>query len=247
MFEPAGMSTAGARTLDIHGRRMNEGFFSSIRRELKRRRYDRPTIDAFLRSLRSFVVYFQPCHPRELSETDIRSYLSYLARSRTGQVRTITEAVAALRFLYGEVYGEPMRIRSRFGRRTPIFERDKLTSVITSIENPKHRALLALVYSAGVGPDEAVKLKPKDIDADTHLIHLPGAGRRKNRTAALPHGALEELQFYLKQFKPTRWLFEGQHGGSHLSPRAAQRILRQAVSKAGISVPPPIQPRRSTR
>jgi len=226
---------------------MNEGFFASIRRELKRRRYDRPTIDAFLRSLRSFVVYFHPCHPRELSETDIRSYLSYLARSRTGPVQTITHAVAALRFLYGEVYGEPMLIRSRYGRRTPIFERDKLLSVITSIENPKHRALLALVYSAGVGPDEAVKLKPNDIDPNSHLIHLPGVGGRKNRTAALPDGALEELQFYLKQFKPTRWLFEGQQGGTHLSQRSALRILRQAVAKAGISGPLSSQPRRSAR
>ncbi|OLD61300.1 MAG: hypothetical protein AUI33_14720 [Ignavibacteria bacterium 13_1_40CM_2_61_4] len=226
---------------------MNEGFFASIKRELKRRRYDRPTIDAFLRSLRSFVVYFHPCHPRELSETDIRSYLSYLARSRTRPAHTITHAVAALRFLYGEVYGEPMRIRSNSGRRTPIFERDKLSGVITSIENPKHRALLALVYSAGVGPDEAVKLKPKDIDPKSHVIRLPGAHGRKNRTATLPDGTLEELQFYLKQFKPTRWLFAGQQGGSHLSPRSALRILRQAVTKAGMSGPLSSHLRRSAR
>jgi len=226
---------------------MNEGFFASIRRELKRRRYDRPTIEAFLRSLRSFVVYFHPCHPRELSETDIRSYLSYLARSRTGPLQTITQAVAALRFLYGEVYGEPIRIQSRNGKRGPIFERDKVSSMITSIENPKHRALLALVYSAGLGPDEAVKLRPKDIDTTGHVIHLTAADGRKNRTASLPDGALEELQFYLKQFRPTRWLFEGQQGGTHLSPRSALRILRQAVTKAGISGRLPSQHRRSAR
>jgi len=213
---------------------MNEGFFASIKRELKRRRFDRPTIDAILRSLRSFVVYFHPCHPRELSETDIRSYLSYLARARSGPEQTIAQAVAALRFLYGEVYGEPIRIQSRIGRRTPIFERDNWSSVITSIDNPKHRALLTLVYSAGLGPDEAVRLKPKDIDPTGHVIRLPGGPGRKNRTAALPDGALEELQFYLKKFKPTRWLFAGQQGGTHLSSGSAMRILRQAASKAGI-------------
>jgi len=221
---------------------MNEGLFVVLRREMKKRKYDPATVNCCLHSLKPFVDYFHPCHPRQLTETDIRGYLLHLQRSKplpTEEGRTLLNA---LRFLYGEIYGIPFRITSlphprRDGKQPLILDKNEFATLISSIENTKHRTLLTLIYSAGLRLGEAVRLKPEDIDSNKHRIHVRSTSGKKDRSAALTSGALEELQFYFKEFRPTKWLFEGQHGGTHLSPSSAEKIFKRAVEKAGIDKP----------
>lgn len=230
---------------------MNEGFFAVLKRELKGRKYDPATVNNYIHSLKSFVGYFHPCHPRQLSETDIRGYLLHVQRSRPLTMEEGTLLLNALRFLYGEMFGIPIRIGSvpqprRDGKSPLLLGRNEFAVLIGSIENVKHRALLTLIYSAGLRVGEAVKLRPEDIDSARHLIHVRSTNG-KNRIAALTNGALEELQFYFKEFKPTKWLFAGQHGGTHLSPGSADKIFRRAAEKAGINKPGKTHPRGRLR
>src|SRR3972149_1158027 len=63
------------------------------------------------------------------------------------------------------------------------------TRILTSVENIKHRAILMLVYSAGLRVGEVVKLKPEDIDSTRMLIHVRGAKGRKDRYTMLSETA----------------------------------------------------------
>jgi integrase len=221
---------------------MSEPFSALLKRELRRQKYDSVKVSAYLHALESFATYFHPCHPRQLTETDIRGYLLYLQRSKPLTPDQGATVLGALRFLYAEVYGIPFRItvipHSRPGR-TPSVLREKsdLMALISSIENVKHRALLTLIYSAGLRLGEAVALKPGDIDANRHLIHIRSTNGKQEHVAPLPNQALEELQFYFKEFKPTKWLFEGHNGASHLSQAYAGKIFKRAAARAGISMP----------
>ncbi|MBI4548063.1 MAG: phage integrase N-terminal SAM-like domain-containing protein [Ignavibacteriae bacterium] len=53
-------------------------FFETVRQEMRLRNYAHKTTKAYLSCLRSFVKYFTPRHPRELTDADIRSYLLHL-------------------------------------------------------------------------------------------------------------------------------------------------------------------------
>jgi integrase len=229
---------------------MNETFFALLKRELRRRNHDAATVAGYLETLNSFATYFHPCHPRQLTETDIRGYLLYLQRSKPMTPEQTGTLLGALRFLYGEVYGMPFRITALphpKPARTPPVLRDKndLMALISSIENVKHRTLLTLIYSAGLRLGEAVTLRPEDIDARRRVIRVRSTNGKRDHVAPLPDGALEELQFYFKEFKPTKWLFEGQHDGTHLSRDYAGRIFKRATARAGISLPAKAQQARS--
>src|SRR5258708_7951994 len=89
---------------------MNETLVAIFKRELRRQKYDSARLSAYLRVLDSFATYFHPCHPRQLTETDIRGYLLYLQRSKPLTTEQGATVVGALRFLYAEIYGIPFRI-----------------------------------------------------------------------------------------------------------------------------------------
>jgi site-specific recombinase XerD len=64
------------------------GFFEAVRRELLLRNYSHKTIKAYISCLRSFVRYFHPKHPRDLTSDDVRKYLLYLIEVQ-GQARSL--------------------------------------------------------------------------------------------------------------------------------------------------------------
>ncbi|MDQ7082266.1 MAG: tyrosine-type recombinase/integrase [Aquificota bacterium] len=81
---------------------------------------------------------------------------------------------------------------------------------------------------------EVVKLRPQDIDSKRKLIHIKGSKGRKDRYTLLSDYALKVLKEYLREYKPSKWLFEGARKGSHISTRTVQAIFRQACDKASI-------------
>ncbi|MDQ7038179.1 MAG: tyrosine-type recombinase/integrase [Aquificota bacterium] len=81
---------------------------------------------------------------------------------------------------------------------------------------------------------EVVKLRPQDIDSKRKLIHIKGSKGRKDGYTLLSDYALKVLKEYLREYKPSKWLFECARKGGHISTRTVQAIFRQACDKAGI-------------
>lgn len=91
-----------------------------------------------------------------------------------------------------------------------------------------------LVYSAGLRVGEVVRLRVEDIDSKRMLIHVKGSKGRKDRYTILSERALETLRQYWREYKPTKWLFEGARDRRYLSTRTVEKILEHACKKAGI-------------
>jgi integrase len=56
-----------------------------------------------------------------------------------------------------------------------VLSKEEVFKIIDTTENLKHKALLALIYSAGLRISEALNMKPKDIDSVRMLIHVKNA------------------------------------------------------------------------
>jgi site-specific recombinase XerD len=66
------------------------------------------------------------------------------------------------------------------------------------------------------------------------LIHIRGSKGRKDRYIMLSKKALETLKQYWKEYKPTKWLFEGARAGRYLSTRTVENVLEHACKTAAI-------------
>jgi len=91
--------------------------------------------------------------------------------------------------------------------------KEEVAKNLDSVDNLKHKAILMLVYSAGLRVGEVVRLKTEDIDSKRMLIHIKGAEGRKDRYTLLSEKALEILRAYWRKYKPLKWLFEGFRDG----------------------------------
>ncbi len=115
-----------------------------------------------------------------------------------------------------------------------VLSKEEVAKILLALYNLKHKAILMLIYSAGLRVGEVVRLKIEDIDGKRMLIHVKGSKGRKDMHTILSLKALEILRQYWEKYKPVKWLFKGAKKGRHLSIRSVDKIFRNACNKAGI-------------
>ena len=93
--------------------------------------------------------------------------------------------------------------------------------------------MISLIYSAGLRRSELLNLTPQDIISERMLIRIAGKGK-KCRYSLLSEKLLNELRAYYREYRPQKWLFEGEQAGEQYSPSALVKILKEAARKAGI-------------
>ena len=143
--------------------------------ELVARRYSHGTIKLYLYHNREFLKFFKK-DPYEVSNEAIMGYLYHLANDREVSTSTLNTAINALKFYYGEVLKRRFVYeikRPKKDKKLPVvLSREEVSRMISSVSNIKHRAILMLVYSAGLRVSEVVTVKLEDIDTERKLIHI---------------------------------------------------------------------------
>lgn len=213
------------------------GGFEDLRRELLSRKYSYKTVKAYIYFNRDLLRFIGK-NPDEINDSDIKDYLLHLAEEKRFAVSTLNQAINALKFYYGSILKKKFIYeirRPRKDKKLPVvLSQEEVAKILSSVNNIKHKAILMLVYSAGLRVGEVVRLRPEDIDSKRMLIHIKGSKGKKDRYTLLSQKALEILRQYWKKYKPTKWLFIGVKEGRSLSTRSADKIFRNACEKAGI-------------
>jgi site-specific recombinase XerD len=113
--------------------------------------------------------------------------------------------------------------------------RAQVRRLVNQIRHPKHRAIVLLLYSAGLRVGEVVRLKKEDLDTDRGLLRVRQGKGSKDRYTLLSTRALEAVRIYQAAYpSEERWLFPGERRGRHYGSRSVQRIVREAARKAGL-------------
>ncbi|GER92649.1 integrase [hot springs metagenome] len=208
-----------------------------LKRELLSRKYSYRTVKGYLYYNRDFL-YFVKKQPSEVNDSDIKDYLVHLAEEKQSATFTLNQAINALKFYYGSMLKKKFVYevkRPRKDKKLPIvLSKEEVAKILNSVDNIKHKAILMLVYSAGLRVGEVIKLKPEDIDSKRMLIHIKGSKGRKDRYTLLSEMALEILRKYWRDYKPEKWLFEGARKDRYITTRTVDKIMEHACEKAGI-------------
>lgn len=216
------------------------GFYETIRREMRLRNYSSKTTKSYLSCLRSFIAFIHPKHPRKVLEEDIREYLLHLIEQKNFSASSINQVFNALRFLYVDLYKMPFQIgnipRPRKERKLPdVLTQEEVKRLLQVVSNPKHRMVLMITYSAGLRIGEVTRLHPEDIDPGRRMIHIRCGKGKKDRYTILSQKVMNELSNYLSVYRPTKYLFEGDHDGKPYSQSSIQQVFRRAVKNAEIT------------
>lgn len=171
---------------------------------------------------------------------DARAYMLYLLEERGCSMSHLSQAYSALKVLFVKVLGREgcgdKIPRPKRARTLPaVMSVEEVERLIRSLGNIKHRAMLQVLYGAGLRVSELVGLRISDIDSDRKVITVRHGKGGKDRQVPLPPTLLEALREYWKVSRPKEFLFENRRSGAPMSQRTVQAVVEQAKKASGIN------------
>jgi len=169
----------------------------------------------------------------------IQGYFNQLAQLDIS-ASTLNQHINAVKFYFEKVLGQPRRVyrvqRPTKPNQLPIvLSGGEVKRLFKTVKNKKHQLILYLAYSAGLRKSEVINLEVRDLDWDRSVIHIRHAKGGKDRFVQRSSVLVQHLQEYLAQYRPRRWLFEGQLEGEPYSGTSIQAIFRRARAAAGLN------------
>jgi integrase/recombinase XerC len=211
------------------------------------------TLLAYRRELNSLIDFAaEELHvvaPGAVDSTSLRAYLAHLHGRRLAP-RSIERALASIRTYFRFLVAESILpvnpaegiAQVRSPRRVPeVVDRYAIDELLEGCpETPagvRDRAILELLYGAGLRVGELVTLDLADIDLSARLARVRGKGR-KERIVPFGRQAARSIRKYLphratwkqRHARHDDALFLNQRGG-RLSDRSIRRILNAAVTR----------------
>lgn len=204
-------------------------------REMEIRNYSQRTIESYVCCISTLSKYYK----KSPDFIDVEQFKEFIYREVIGKkqsVSTINQHIGAYKILNQDVLGknwEEFKIkRPRREKKLPeVLSKEEVKHLINATNNLKHRSFLALAYSSGLRLSEVLALKPKDIDSERMQIRVESGKGKKCRYSVLSKDILSLLRDYYLDYRPQKFLFEGQKGGIPLSESTVQNVFKQCLSR----------------
>ena len=220
-----------------------------MQEDLRLRNFSERTVRHYTHTVAEFAKYFHKS-PDQLGPEHIRTFLLHLLNERKLAWGTIQGARSALKFLYTrtlkQTWFDQEVIKPKVRRKLPtVWSREEVCALLDAEMNTKHRALLALYYSAGLRCQEALDLKVTDIDSKRMIIHVREGKGKFPRQVMLSPKLLEILRVYWRvaqaqglalSWETSRRAAEGERGSCGL-PEAAQATGHQEATQPACAAP----------
>lgn len=206
---------------------------------LRLKRYSENTIKTYVSEFKKFSSYYIERNLETISKDDIKDYLLDLIQKQKVSASSQNQAINAIKFYYEKVLKQPKMVfnieRPRKAKLLPkVLSKEEVFAIISSIQNIKHRCIIALIYSAGLRRGELLNLQTQDIVTERNLLVVRGGKGNKDRQTIISIDLIDDLRVYYKQYKPKIWLFEGPSGKQY-STTSIVKILSQAAKRAKIN------------
>jgi len=206
--------------------------------QLERRRYSQNTINTYSTLFEKFLKHFEGIEPKNLTEAHVAKFQTYLVVKKKVSISSQNQYINAIKFYFEKVLG---RDKGYYHIERPIKEfklpkvltEKEVIAILNAVHNLKHKAMLLLVYSAGLRAGELINLKVNDIDSEQMRVFVRGGKGKKDRVTILSQKALEVLRDYFRKYRPSEFLFEGQNGSSY-STTSLRSVFARAIGNAGI-------------
>lgn len=206
---------------------------------LEQKRYAENTKTIYQSYFADFIRYFGSKVLNEITKEEINAYILELIREKNISASQQNQRINAIKFYYEKVLGRQSAYydieRPRKDKKLPdVLSKEEIAAMLKTLENKKHKCLIAIIYSCGLRRSEAVNLKIADIDSKRMQVKIVGAKGKKDRYVPLAIKTLTYLRDYYREAKPHIYLFEGKPGMPY-SATSIYNVIRKAAVKAKIT------------
>ena len=181
----------------------NVPLLQQVRELMRTRHMSIRTEKAYIGWIKQFLRYHrnksgQWRHTRDLDNTAINQFLTYLAVERCVSASTQNQAFSALLLLYRQVLKLDFSVdavRAKRPQRVPVvLSIHEVRRVLKAIPHGPIRLMAGLMYGAGLRLMEVCRLRLKDIDFDRRQIIVRDGKGAKDRAVPLPQKLVAALR-----------------------------------------------------
>lgn len=204
-----------------------------MKMDMELKNFSEKSIKTYLFCVKRFAAYYGKS-PEGIDQNVIKDFLYYLLKEKMCSQATINQTYSALKFLYETTLGrewDPVKIpRSRRIKKLPIvLSKGEVRAIFSKVDNIKHLAILAAIYSGGLRVGEAIKLKVSDIDSQRMTIRVSQGKGKKDRYTLLGKEALKILRVYWQKDRPKDWLFPSTKPDQPICSSTVQKAFKDAL------------------
>lgn len=197
------------------------------------------TVRTYQAALKRFFSFFDQQDYQTLTKDQIEGFIYHLIQNYKISGQQQNTYINAIKCYYEHTLGMPREYyeitRPKKSKNLPnVLSIEEVAAILEQPKNIKHRAILYVIYSAGLRVSEVVRLRIKDIRSDDGYIFIKDSKGKRDRHTVLSPYVLQLLRDYYRVYRPSYWLFEGQDGGQY-AVRSIQNIYRAAVKATGIN------------
>jgi integrase/recombinase XerD len=192
--------------------------------------------------MRVFLKFFNERNAQDLTDGDVIRFNNDYILANKLSASYQNQAVNAIKLFYSVLEHKRMDVllvhRPKMEKLLPnVLSKEEVQQLLKALSNRKHVAMLALIYACGLRRGEVLKLIPTDVDAKRKVLIIRQAKGRKDRIAPLPDMIIDMLRVYYREYRPIKWLFEGQQAGEAYSERSIELVFKKALRLSGVKRP----------
>ena len=215
-----------------------EEFLKKIETELKISRSSQHTIRNYIRANKS-LLDFTKKQPKEITTDDVKLYLAENLTENSSM--TIIQFLSAIKYSSLNLLEKDITLgikRPKREKRIPsVLTKEEIKSLLNSIQNPKSKLMITLLYSTGLRVSELTNMKVSNLEFAEKVGYVKQGKGRKDRMFNIPENISEELHNHVDEQKKNKQEFLFTSKSGKLGERNIQKIVERARKKAGIEKP----------
>ena len=232
---PKSFPTKQKRVLSQDNRNLLNGFY----KYLKGKRYSKSTVETYSFFVADFIEFNNDKIIENLTIKDVELFLETIFIKRNYSISTQRQFISAVKqfivFYPNTGISNLMLTRPKKSRKLPtVLSQEEMITIIQYTKNLKHRAILALIYSAGLRISELLNLKLNHIHIHRKQVYIKSGKGRKDRYVTLADSFMPLLQNYLVTYRPECFFVEGATGKQY-SASSVRKFLSRSCKAAKIN------------
>jgi site-specific recombinase XerD len=221
---------------------MDEKLKAEILEQLQKRNYQEITVKLYAHQLFNLFAFYPQTKPKEISKEQVAQYAKSLIARKYSR-STVSQFIYACNFFFSEqnslhkgYYNVKLPLASNTS--PEFFLQSEILELIESKTNLKHKAIILLMYSCGLGTGELINLRVQDIRSREKRPNIIVSNTTDGsvRKSFLSKQVLPFLNAYYKESQPTEWLFYGAEGKSEkYTTTSLGKMIKDAIAALDFS------------
>lgn len=205
---------------------------------LKGKCYSESTVKTYFTFVADFFDYIQNTPITSISNRTVEQFIEDVFVPRKYSISSHRQFISAIKLFsafYPECKIEELKLqRPKRSKLLPtVLSKEEVIDLLKAAKNLKHRAVLAMIYSAGLRISELLNLELKHIDVDRRQIVVKNSKGRRDRNVILAESFIPLLLNYFNSYQPQLFFVEGKPGEKY-SAESIRAFLHRLCAAAKI-------------